>query len=447
MRSVRIGEGAGYSGAWIEPAKELALYGGLNYLVFEALAERTIALRQMEKARNPSLGYDPFLEARMAAVLKPCFEQGIRIVTNMGGANPVAAGKKVIECAKRLGISPFRVAVVEGDDVRDLVEAGKYATLETGESIEKISDKIVSANAYLGAAPVAEALDNGVTLVMTGRVADPSLTLACLMREFKWPSYDWPLLGRGILAGHLLECSGQVTGGYFADPGYKDVTGLARIGYPIAEVTESGDCTITKVPGSGGTVTELTCKEQALYEVHDPSAYITPDVVADFSHVTCTEVAPDRVRVAGASGRRFPDALKVSIGYRDGYIGEGQISYGGPGALSRAQMAAEITRERFNIIGLKSKELKFDFIGLNSLYGPAQPSPSNDPTEVRLRVAARTETQEEASKVGNEIEALWLMGPAGGGGATKQVKEILRIVSILMPRELIEKRIKISVIE
>ena len=169
--------------------------------------------------------------------------------------------------------------------------------------------------------------------------------------------------------------------------------------------------------------------------------------MADLSHVTCTEVAPDRVRVAGASGRRFPDALKVSIGYRDGYIGEGQISYGGPGALSRAQMAAEITRERFNIIGLKSKELKFDFIGLNSLYCPAQPSPSNDPTEVRLRVAARTETQEEASKVGNEIEALWLMGPAGGGGATKQVKEILRIVSILMPRELIEKRIKISVIE
>jgi hypothetical protein len=447
MRKIRIGEGAGYSGAWIEPAKELAERGDLQYLTFEALAERTIALRQLERCKDSNLGHDPWLEERMKAVLEPALFRGIRIVTNMGGANPFQAGKRVLVAAREMGLSSLKVAIVEGDDVLDLIRGGGYRVLETGEPIEALTDRMISANAYLGAKPIAEALATGANVVITGRVADPALLLGCLIYEFDWSFEDWPLLGSGVLAGHLTECSAQVTGGYFADPGYKDVSHIARIGYPIAEVGEDGECLITKVPGSGGAVTELTCKEQVLYEVQDPSAYITPDVTADFSKVQCVQVGPDQVKVSGASGRKRPDQLKVSVGLRHGFIGEGQISYGGPGAVSRAQMAADIIRERLDIIGLGENDRKMDLIGVDSLFGPSTSQKIPDPWEVRLRVAVRTETHADACRVGREVEALWIMGPAGGGGATGQVKEVINVVSLLLPRDLVESRIHISVDE
>ena len=445
MRKIRIGEGAGYSGAWIEPAKELAEKGDLQYLTFEALAERTIALRQLERSKDPSLGYDPWLEERMRAVLVPALRQGIRIVTNMGGANPFQAGKRVLATARQIGLSSLKVAIVEGDHVLDLIQGGGYRVLETGEPIEALADRMISANAYLGARPIAEALATGADVVITGRVADPALLLGCLIHEFGWSLEDWPLLGCGVLAGHLTECSAQVTGGYFGDPGYKDVSHIARIGYPIAEVGEDGGCLITKVPGSGGAVTELTCKEQVLYEVQDPSAYITPDVTADFSKVHCLQVGPDQVRVGGASGHKRPDALKVSVGLRHGFMGEGQISYGGPGAVHRAKMAADIIRERLDIAGLGANDKKIDLIGIDSLFGQSTSPEIPDPGEVRLRVAVRTETQADACRVGREVEALWIMGPAGGGGAIGQVKEVVNVVSLFLPRDRVESRIHIFV--
>jgi hypothetical protein len=335
MKTIRIGCGAGYSGDRIEPAVELAEKGEVRYLVFECLAERTIAIAQEARRKDPLAGYDALLGARMEACLPVCRRNGVKIVTNMGAANTAAGAEKVRDVARRLGIRDLKIAAVTGDDVLELVRKKNPVILETGGRVSGLGERLVSANAYLGAGPIAEALRNGADVVVTGRVADPSLFLAPLMVEFGWRDDAWDLLGQGTVMGHLLECAGQVTGGYFADPGFKDVPGLARLGFPIAEVGEDGSFAVTKVPGSGGRVMPATCKEQLLYEIHDPSSYITPDVVADFTGVRLTEAGRDRVEVTGAKGRPRTDSLKVSIGYVDSYIGEGQISYGGGGAVDR----------------------------------------------------------------------------------------------------------------
>jgi len=339
MRTVRIGSGAGYSGDRIEPAVELCAKGDIQYLGFECLAERTIALAQQERMRNPAAGFDPLLEQRMSAVLEICKSKGIKIITNMGAANPGAAARKTAEIAKRLGVGRLSVAAVTGDDVLDVCKQRDLPLLEIDGRMNDLGNRIVSANAYLGAEPIAEALAAGADVVITGRVSDPALFLGPLIREFGWAMDDWDRLGRGTLAGHLLECAGQITGGYFADPGYKDVADLGRLGFPIGEVSEDGNLLVTKVPGSGGVVTEATCKEQLLYEVHDPARYVQPDVVADFSHVTIEEVGRDTVRVQGGRGAPKTETLKVSVGYVDGYVGEGQISYAGPGAPERGRLA------------------------------------------------------------------------------------------------------------
>lgn len=438
MSAVRIGVGAGYSGDRLDPALALVERGGIDYLVFECLAERTIALAQRERRRDPARGYDPFFEARLRLVLPACRARGVRIVTNMGAANPLAAGRRALDLARDLGLAGLRVAVVLGDDVLELVDGSDLTIAETGEPVARLAG-IISANAYLGAEPVAEALAAGADLVVTGRVADPSLVLAPLCHTFGWAPDDWHRLGAGTAIGHLVECSTQVTGGYFADPGYKEVPGLANLGYPIAEAQPSGEAVITKTPGSGGLVSPATCKEQILYEVGDPARYLTPDVTADFSAIRLEAAGPDRVRVSGATGRERPPTLKVSIGYHAGYVGEGQISYGGPGALERARLAAEIVLARLQRLGVRARETRVDCIGLDSLYSTA--SPAVVPCEVRLRVAVRTDTAEEAALVGNEVEALWLSGPAAGGGATRSVRELIGIVSTFLPRQQVRTRV------
>jgi hypothetical protein len=380
MRKVRIGAGAGYSGDRIEPAVELAEQGELDYLVFECLAERTIALAQQEKRKDPARGYDPLLAERMTAVLGRCRASGTRIVTNAGAANPVAGATRVREIARSLGLAGLRIAVVGGDDVLALL-AGEDIRLEGASgTLAALGERVVSANAYIGAAPIVEALAGGADVVITGRAADPALFLAPLVHEFGWSLGDWTRLGQGTLVGHLLECAGQVTGGYFADPGFKDVAGLGRLGFPIAEVDEEGSAVITKIPGSGGRVSEATCKEQLLYEIHDPSRYLTPDVVADFSNVTISEIAPDRVSVRGGAGHPRPERLKVSVGYLDGFVGEGQISYAGPGALARARLALEIVAERLRLSGARVRDARYDLIGVDALHGATLSRPSASPT-------------------------------------------------------------------
>ncbi|WP_423378813.1 acyclic terpene utilization AtuA family protein [Burkholderia sp. LMG 32019] len=433
-RRVRIGAGAGYSGDRIEPAVELAEHGQLDYLVFECLAERTIAIAQQARRNDPALGYDPLLDARMRAVLPVAAPKGVRIVSNMGAANPRAAARRTAQIAQSLGVAGLKVAAVEGDDVLDVVLRGAFRFEESGDDVAAYRDRIVSANAYLGAAPIVDALAAGADVVLTGRVADPSLFAAPLIHAFGWRTDDWDTLGAATVVGHLLECAGQVTGGYFADPGYKDVPNLARLGFPIGEVAADGSVVITKVPHAGGRVSAATCKEQLLYEIHDPARYLQPDVVADFTRVTVAEEAPDRVRVTGGRGTARPDTLKVSVAYVDGWIGEGQISYGGPGALERARLALEIVRERLALTGVAATELRFDLIGVDALYGDATPAVRGEPAEVRVRVAGRAASAAEAARIGNEVETLYTNGPAGGGGAFKSTREVIAVQSVLLPR-------------
>ncbi len=444
VRRVRLGAGAGYSGDRIEPAVELAEHGALDYLIFECLAERTIAIAQQARRGNPALGHDPLLGARMRAVLPAAARNGVKIVSNMGAANPLAAARETARIAAELGIHGLRIAAVTGDDVLEAVLGGTFRFVESGEDVAACRERIVSANAYLGAAPIVEALAAGADIVLTGRVADPSLFAAPLIHAFGWRMDDWATLGQATVVGHLLECAGQVTGGYFADPGRLEVPDLARLGFPIGEVDADGGVTITKVAGSGGCVTEATCKQQLLYEIHDPACYLQPDVTADFGGVAIAQAGPDRVRVTGGSGRARPDTLKVSVAYTDGWIGEGQISYGGPGALARARLAGEIVRERLRLTGVAASELRVDLIGVDALYGATDVQGGatgeagdarREPAEVRLRVAGRTADAADAVRIGNEVETLYTNGPAGGGGVSKAAREVLAVQSVLLPRE------------
>jgi hypothetical protein len=442
VRTIRIGSGAGYSGDRIEPAIELAEKGDIQYLVFECLGERTVALAQQARMKNPDGGYDPLLEERMRAVLPVCAAKGIKIVTNMGAANPEAAARKTAEIAKSLGLSALKIAAVVGDDVLDACKDGDLKIMEFDGTIKQLGNRLLSANAYLGAEPMAQALRSGADIVITGRASDPALFLAPMIHAFGWAMDDWNLLGQGTVAGHLLECAGQVTGGYFADPGYKDVPDLARLGFPIGEVGEDGSLVITKVAGSGGAVTARTCKEQLLYEVHDPKKYFQPDVVADFSQVSVEEIGPDRVRVSGGRGSKRTDTLKISVGYVDSYIGEGQISYAGPGALARGRLALEIVRERLKLTGVAASELRFELVGVDALHGPEIAARANEPYEVRVRVSGRTENLREAVRIGNEVETLYTNGPAAGGGAWKSARDVVAVASVLMPRELAKPQVR-----
>jgi Acyclic terpene utilisation family protein AtuA len=437
MRTIRVGSGAGFADDRIAPAAELAEHGQLDYLVFECLAERTIALAQRERLRDPRAGFNAWLAERMDAVLGHCARQGIKIITNMGAANPLAAAELVADLARRKGLPGLKVAAVTGDDVLDLVQGSGLPLLDRTGTVASLGESIVSANAYLGCEAIVAALADGADVVITGRVADPSLYLAPLVHAFGWPLDDWDLMAKGICVGHLLECAGQVTGGYFADPGVKDVPDLARLGFPLAQVAADGSFSVTKVPGSGGRVTVRTCTEQLLYEVHDPAAYVSADAVADFSGACLTQAGFDEVAVSGVTGARRPDMLKVSVGYLDGYVGEGEICYAGPGAVTRGRLALDLVRARLEQAGVPTTEARFELVGVDAIHrGTAgfAPGVTAEPREVRARVAGRTATLGQARRIGHEVSALWLNGPAGGGGAAARASDIVAIASILLPR-------------
>ena len=436
--AIRIGTGAGYSGDRIEPAIVLAQKGNLDYLIFECLAERTMAMAQQQKLMEPRLGYDRFLGDRMRAVLEICFRKKIKIITNMGAANPAEAANQVVETGKQMGLNGLKIGVVQGDDVFAILDWERSPLLEIPHNASAVKDKAVSANAYLGYEGITEALSGGADVVITGRVADPSLFLAPMIQEFGWAPDDWDMLGKGTVVGHLLECAGQVTGGYFTDPGYKDVPNPADLGYPLAEVFPDGGAFITKVPGTGGMVSVDTCKEQLLYEIGDPGRYVTPDVVADFSHVHFEQVGEDKVLVAGGRGRPRTASLKVSIGYLDGFMGEGQISYGGSTALARASLADRVLRERLGMRGLDTSDLHSSFIGYNSI---SRTFPPSRPIEVRLRVIGHVQSLADARMIGDEVENLYTNGPAAGGGATRSARPVLAIVSTLLERNRVHPQV------
>lgn len=436
MKKVRIGAGAGFSADRIEPAVELAESGRLDFLVFECLAERTIALSQLRKREDPAAGYDPFLEDRMRAVLPACHRSGTRIISNMGAANPRAAAQKTLEIARSMGLYGLRVTCIEGDDVLALFRHLKPFGDDTLPSFSSC----VSANAYLGADAVAQALEQDADVVLTGRVADPSLFVGAFVHAFGWSEDSWHLLGQGTAVGHLLECAGQLTGGYFADPGYKEVPNLDRLGFPFAEVGADGSAKLAKLAGTGGILNLQTCREQILYEVQDPSSYVTPDVRADFTSLLFESSGPDCIRVSGAGGKPRPDDYKVSIGVDDGVIAEAQISYAGPGALARAQMARDVLQKR--ITAVDANDLRFDLIGMTAMHGIA--SRQQEPYEVRLRAAARLSNSSMAHCLTREVESLYLNGPAAGAGVTTSIRDNIAIVPALIPRELVSTTLRIE---
>ncbi len=435
MKKIRIGSGAGYAGDRLEPSLELIEKGGIDYIAYECLAERTIAIAQQAKLKDPTKGYNALLEYRMNAALPLAYKHKVKIITNMGAANPLAALEVVKKIAQEKGIKGIKIAAVYGDDVLPKLE--KYRDVkvwETGRPLSDLGGEIVSANAYLGAEGIVEALKAGADVVITGRVSDPAIFMAPLIHEFGWRADDWDKLGKGTVIGHLLECGGQASGGYYGDPGKKDVPEPWRLGFPLIEASDNGEAFITKVPGSGGLVTEDTCKEQLIYELHDPSSYITPDCVADFSKVRFEQAGQDVVRISGATGKPRTDSYKVSIGYKDCFIGEGEISYGGPNCVARAQVARQTVEKRLALRRVQIEELRMDIVGVDSLYRNSSAPIQSQPSEVRLYVAGRTKSQSEAAKIGNEVETLYTNGPAGGGGATSRVSEIISVASILIPR-------------
>src|SRR6516164_3063761 len=341
-RALRIGSGAGFQGDRLDAALTLVARGELDWLGMECLGERTVALAQLRRRKDPSGGYDPMLERRMARLLPLARKAGTKLITNMGAANPLAAADAIVAIAREQRI-PVKVAVVTGDDV--------LAQLRSDAPVIEARGKLgdygapISANAYLGVSALLPALESGADVIITGRVADPSLFLAPIVHRYGWSLDDFDRLARGTCVGHLLECAGQLTGGYFADPGPKDVPDMAWLGFPFADVADDGSATIGKVEGTGGAISLANTKEQLLYEVTDPHGYVTPDVIADFSRVTLNEVVPQRIVVVGATGKGRPAQLKVSVGYHAGFVGEGEIGYAGPNAMSRAQLAGEIVRE------------------------------------------------------------------------------------------------------
>lgn len=435
---LRVGCAAGFSGDRTDAAgpvvDALIAAGGPAVLIFETLAERTLALAQLARRRDPQAGYEPLLDDLLRPVLARCLGAGVRIVSNFGAANPVGAAHRIAALAAELGLRTPRIAVVEGDDLSGPAQRPLLGAAADGLAL-------VSANAYLGAEAIADALLAGADIVVCGRVADPSLTVGPALAHFGWARDDWDRLARATMAGHLLECGAQVSGGYYADPGLKDVPGLARLGYPIAEIDADGHCTITKPPGTGGRIDAHTVKEQLLYEVHDPAAYLTPDVVADLGEADVVELGPDRVRLSGVRGHPRPATLKVNLCHETGWLAEGEISYAGARAEGRARLAAQVLRDRLADVG----PLRADLIGVASVFGDdagrwlADRVPG-EARDVRLRVALKHTERSQAERLMREVTALYCCGPAGGGGVRTALRSTLGTVSCVVPREQVPAR-------
>lgn len=442
METLKVGCAAGFSGDRTDVAAAvvatLVRRGGPSVLIFETLAERTLALAQLARRGDPEAGYEPLLQEMVAPVLARCLAHHIRIVSNFGAANPRAAAQRIFALARQQGLRAPRIAVVAGDDVSgpEHREALMQALGPAAAGIE-----IASANAYLGADAIAAALRAGADIVVTGRVADPSLTVGPAMAHYGWAGDDWNRLARATMAGHLLECGAQVCGGYYADPGYKDVPDLAHVGFPIAEIDAEGNCTITKADDTGGCVDEHTVKEQLLYEVHDPAAYLTPDVTADITQAQVRRLGPDEVRLTGVRGHPRPETLKVNVFHEHGWLAEGEISYAGRGAEARARLAARVLKERLAGCG----PLRIDLLGVASVFGDdagrwLAAQPVGQAQDVRLRVAMNHADRAVAQRLPREVTALYTCGPAGGGGVRTGLRARLGTLSCGLARELAPAR-------
>lgn len=446
-----LGCGAGFSGDREDQSasvvRTLARSNKPSAVIFETLAERTLAQAQLDRRKDPDKGFEPYLESYLAPVLSQCLESNISIIGNFGAANPEGAARCIQSMAASLGCPPGRIGIVEGDNLLEAISPQTIRHWETEPQMKGSGRDIISANVYFGAEPIVTALDQGASVVVTGRVADAALGLGPLVHHFGWAWDDWDKLALGVLAGHILECSAQVTGGYFAEPGFKDIPDMVSVGFPIVEVWEDGTLVVTKAADTGGRVTEQTVKEQLLYEIHDPSAYLNPDVVMDLSDVFVEEIESNRIKVAGVRGKPRPETLKTFIGVEGGWLGEAEISYAGPGAESRARFAVEILRKRFQLreypVGYR-----LDIIGVSSVFNDdagvcLDSFQGREVQDVRVRLAVQAEEEALAQRAIREVLSLYTCGPGGGGGVRQHVTHRLQTVSGLVRRDLVVPRVRI----
>lgn len=453
MKSLRIAGGLGFYGDSWRPIRASIERGDVQYIASDHLAELTLAILQKDRQRDADLGYTRDLVPLLLDLLPLALPRGIKIVLNAGGLNPLAARRVLLKALKEAGVS-LRIGVVLGDSVLERLDelqaAGvSLAHMDTNEDLERVRQRLLFASAYLGARPIVEALDAGADIVLTGRVADAALFLAPMVHELGWRWDEWDKLAQGIVVGHLLECSGQATGGNFGGD-WQAIPDLAHIGYPIAEVREDGEALITKAPGTGGRVSFDTLREQLLYEVHDPTRYLTPDVQVDMTTLHMQEVGPDMVRVWGTRGQPAPETLKIVAGYSDGVMGQAMIGYAWPDALAKARAAARIIQQQMQEIGLRAEEVLIEYLGYNSIHGPlAAERGTDDLNEVYLRVAVRCADRQEAARLGRLFPPLALSGPPfiGGAGGMLEPHGLLGIWPTLAPRALIEEYIRVSVEE
>lgn len=447
---VRIASGQGFWGDLLTAPVDQVTKGPVDYMMMDYLAEVTMSIMQKQKRKDPRLGYAKDLVELMERILPVCVEKNIRIITNGGGVNPVSCSEAILETGKKLGIKKFKIGVVVGDDILDRIDELRkqgidLKNMETGESVDTVRERLQSANAYFGAWPVVEALKQGAHMVITGRTTDTGLTLAPMIHEFDWKQDEWDKLAGGTVAGHILECGGQASGGNFSAD-WKAVPDLAHIGFPIAEAYPNGDIVITKHENTGGLVTVQSVKEQLVYEIGDPRQYITPDCIADFTTIQIEQIGKDRVKVSRVEGRPATEFYKVSMSYLDGYTAFGNLTYSWPDALEKARKADEVLRSRLADLSLKFEEIRTEYLGYNSSHGSIAPE-LKEANEVVLRVGVRSQDYKAVERFGKEIAPLILTGPpsvTGFGGGRPKPSEVISYWPALIPKSLVKPEVVIK---
>lgn len=452
--SIRLGAGSGFWGDGMDPAMELLEKGELDYLCFDFLAELTMALLQRQKQKHPAAGYVPDAVTYMKAMMPLARERGTRLVSNGGGVNPRAAAEAMVREARDAGLHGTRVALVEGDDLLGdldaMLAAGvPFTHMETGATnFAEVRKRVVSANVYTDCSGIIESLDAGANVVVAGRVSDNAVYVGPIMHEFGWKhdAAHADRIAAAVALGHIVECASACSGGMSSR--FAEMPMMGKVGFPMFDFFADGSAEIGKVAGSGGRIDQHTIKEHMVYEIADPRNYLMPDGIADFTSLRLADAGPDRVRVTGVRGKPAPELLKLVIGYTDGWIGESIAFFPWPQAYERAQKAKQTTLERFERMGLKAEQIHFDFIGINTLHGPAAPLPTTEQAahlnEVGLRVAVKTDSMEEADKVRRAGANLWIMGPGGTSfGAPIKPRPVVALWPTLIPREFVKQRVEV----
>ncbi|HEU5305146.1 MAG TPA: acyclic terpene utilization AtuA family protein [Gemmatimonadales bacterium] len=453
-RVVRVAAGQGFWGDWLEAPVRQVRGGPIDYLMMDYLAEVTMSIMQKQKSRDPKAGYARDFVPLMERILPDIVEKGIKVTSNAGGVNPRGCAEAVLEVARRLGLSGrVKVGLVTGDDLLgrlDELIAGGHAlsNMETGRPLADVRDRVLSANAYLGMAPIVEALRGGADVIITGRVTDTGLTLGPIFHEFGWPADDWDKVAAGTVAGHIIECGAQCSGGNLLKD-WRKVKGLGNPGFPIVEASADGRFVVTKHPGTGGVVSVASVTEQLVYEMGDPQSYITPDGIADFTTIRLAPAGRDRVEVSGIQGRPRTAMLKVSVAYFYGYKAVGTLVYSWPEAYDKARAADRILRERLGDLGLEFEQILTEYVGASATHGPLSGHPGPDIPEVQLRVGVRARERAPVERFTREIAPLVLTGPpsvTGFAGGRPAVEEVVAYWPALIDRNQVEPNVKVEIL-